>query len=72
MKQKAKDGAKEKAKDEAFMIELIQPNGKKTQKNATMLEWRGWNSGVFRCIAKNQVSEKMAEKVIKCSGKKFL
>ncbi|XP_062367360.1 T-cell surface antigen CD2 [Cinclus cinclus] len=60
---------KQKAKDEAFIIELTQPNGKKIQKNATMLQWHGWNSGMFRCVAKNQVSEKMAEKVIKCPGK---
>ncbi|KAI1242420.1 hypothetical protein IHE44_0005960, partial [Lamprotornis superbus] len=58
--------AKQKAKDEAFIIELTQPNGKKIQKNATMLEWHGWNSGTFRCVTKNQVSEKRAEKVIKC------
>ncbi|TRZ23344.1 hypothetical protein HGM15179_003761 [Zosterops borbonicus] len=63
-KHKAKDEAKEKAKDEAFMIELIQPNGKKIQRNATVLEWRAWNSGMFRCVAKNQVSEKMAEKLM--------
>ncbi|XP_038012294.1 T-cell surface antigen CD2-like [Motacilla alba alba] len=61
--------AKQKAKDEVFTIQLTQPNGKKIQKNATMLEWHGWNSGTFRCVAKNQVSEKMAEKVINCSGK---
>ncbi|KAM4904884.1 uncharacterized protein FYW23_016260 [Sylvia borin] len=66
---KWKDEAKEKARDEAFMIELTQPNGKKIQKNATVLEWRGWNSGMFRCVAKNKVSEKMAEKTIKCTGK---
>ncbi|XP_039912420.2 T-cell surface antigen CD2 [Hirundo rustica] len=69
VKQKVKDEAKEKAKDEAFIIELTQPSGKKIMKNATVLEWRGWNSGTFRCVAKNQVSEKMAEKVIKCPGK---
>ncbi|XP_053791158.1 T-cell surface antigen CD2 [Vidua chalybeata] len=68
-KEKAKDEAKEKAKDEAFLIELTRPNGIKIRKNATMLEWHGWNSGTFRCIAKNQVSEKIAEKVINCSGK---
>nr|XP_031361721.1 T-cell surface antigen CD2 [Lonchura striata domestica] len=68
-KQKAKNEAKEKGKDEAFTIELTQPNGKKIQKNATVLEWHGWNSGTFRCVAKNQVSEKMTEKAIKCSGK---
>ncbi|KAF4797935.1 T-cell surface antigen CD2 [Turdus rufiventris] len=60
---------KKKAKDEAFIIELTQPNGKKIQKNATMLEWQGRNLGTFRCVAKNQVSEKMAEKVIECPGK---
>ncbi|XP_063275420.1 T-cell surface antigen CD2 isoform X2 [Prinia subflava] len=69
VKQKAKDEAKEKAKDEVFLIELTQPNGKKIRKNGTMLEWHGWSSGTFRCVAKNQVSEKMAEKEIKCSGK---
>ncbi|XP_015503832.1 T-cell surface antigen CD2 isoform X2 [Parus major] len=58
--------AKEKAKDEAFLMELTQPNGKTIQKNATVLEWHGSNSGTFRCVAKNQVSEKMAEKIIKC------
>ncbi|XP_053826597.1 T-cell surface antigen CD2 [Vidua macroura] len=68
-KEKAKDEAKEKAKDEAFLIELTRPNGIKIRKNATMLEWHGWNSGTFRCVAKNQVSEKIAEKVINCSGK---
>ncbi|XP_030812608.1 T-cell surface antigen CD2-like [Camarhynchus parvulus] len=61
--------AKQKAKDEVFIIELTQPNGKKIQKNATVLEWHGWNSGTFQCVAKNQASEKMAEKVINCSGK---
>ncbi|XP_068036645.1 T-cell surface antigen CD2 [Anomalospiza imberbis] len=61
--------AKQKAKDEAFIIELTRPNGIKIRKNATVLEWHGWNSGTFRCIVKNQVSEKMAEKVINCSGK---
>ncbi|KAM7032132.1 T-cell surface antigen CD2 [Passerculus sandwichensis] len=61
--------AKGKAKDEVFLIELTQPNGKKIQKNATVLEWHGWNSGTFRCIVKNKVSEKMAEKAINCSGK---
>ncbi|XP_015503825.1 T-cell surface antigen CD2 isoform X1 [Parus major] len=61
--------AKEKAKDEAFLMELTQPNGKTIQKNATVLEWHGSNSGTFRCVAKNQVSEKMAEKIIKCPGK---
>nr|XP_026651618.1 T-cell surface antigen CD2 isoform X1 [Zonotrichia albicollis]XP_026651619.1 T-cell surface antigen CD2 isoform X1 [Zonotrichia albicollis]XP_026651620.1 T-cell surface antigen CD2 isoform X1 [Zonotrichia albicollis] len=59
--------AKGKAKDEVFLIELTQPNGKNIQKNATVLEWRGWNSGTFRCVVKNKVSEKMAEKAINCS-----
>ncbi|XP_036239633.1 T-cell surface antigen CD2 [Molothrus ater] len=68
-KQKAKDETKGKAKDEAFTIELTQPNGRKIQKNATLLEWHGWSSGTFRCVVKNQVSEKMAEKVFNCSGK---
>lgn len=61
---------KQKAKDEPFIIELTQPNGKKIQKNATILEWHGRNSGMFVCLVKNQVSEKKIEKVIKCPGKK--
>ncbi|XP_059728241.1 T-cell surface antigen CD2 [Haemorhous mexicanus] len=61
--------AKQKAKDEVFTIELTQPNGEKIEMNATVLERHVRNSGMFRCIAKNQISEKMAEKVINCSGK---
>lgn len=61
---------KQKPKDEAFTIELTQPNGKKIQKNATTLEWQGRNSGTFKCVVKNQVSEKWAEKAIKCPGEK--
>ncbi|XP_027744099.1 T-cell surface antigen CD2 [Empidonax traillii] len=58
-----------KAKDEEFTIGLTQPNGRKIQKNATMLELQTRHSGTFRCAVKNQVSEKMVEKAIKCSGK---
>ncbi|XP_009090914.2 T-cell surface antigen CD2 [Serinus canaria] len=61
--------AKQKAKDEVFLIELTQPNGQKNPKNATVVEWLVRNSGTFRCVAKNQISEKMAEKGINCSGK---
>ncbi|XP_071419947.1 T-cell surface antigen CD2 [Pithys albifrons albifrons] len=59
----------QKAKDEAFIIELIQPNERKIQNNTSMLELQTRLSGTFRCVVKNQASEKMAEKVIKCSGK---
>lgn len=59
---------KQKTKDETFTIELTQDKIKKIQKNATKLEMHMRNSGTFRCVVKNQVSEKMAEKVIKCSG----
>ncbi|XP_017686213.1 PREDICTED: T-cell surface antigen CD2 [Lepidothrix coronata] len=58
-----------KAKGEEFTIELTQPNGRKIQKNAAMLELQTRHSGTFRCAVKNQVSEKMVEKAIKCSGK---
>lgn len=64
--------AKGKAKDEAFTVELTQPNGKKILKNEAVLEWHGRSSVTFRCIVKNQASEKMAEKVINCSGKRSL
>ncbi|XP_010118954.1 PREDICTED: T-cell surface antigen CD2 [Chlamydotis macqueenii] len=60
---------KQKSKDETFIIELFQDKRKKIQKNATMLELHTQPSGTFRCVVKNQVSEKMTEKVIKCSGK---
>lgn len=63
--------AKQKTKDEIFTIELTQDKTKKIQKNATKLEMHVQNSGTFRCVVKNQVSEKMAEEVIKCSGKKI-
>ncbi|XP_074672933.1 T-cell surface antigen CD2 isoform X1 [Strix aluco] len=61
---------KHKTKDETFMMELTQDNHKKIQKNATRLELHTWYSGTFRCVVKNQVSEKTAEKVIKCSGRR--
>ncbi|XP_061224783.1 T-cell surface antigen CD2 isoform X1 [Neopsephotus bourkii] len=59
---------KQKAKDETFIIELTQDKSKKIQKNATSLELHTRHSGMFRCVVKNQVSEKMVEKVTKCSG----
>ncbi|PKU41128.1 t-cell surface antigen cd2 [Limosa lapponica baueri] len=59
---------KQKTKDDIFTIELIQDKVQKIQKNATKVEMQARNSGKFRCVVKNQVSEKMAEKVIKCSG----
>ncbi|XP_032844091.1 T-cell surface antigen CD2 isoform X2 [Tyto alba] len=60
--------ARQKTKDETFIIELTQDKSKKIQKNATSLELHTRYSGMFRCVVKNQVSEKAAEKVIKCSG----
>ncbi|XP_064008208.1 T-cell surface antigen CD2 [Pogoniulus pusillus] len=59
---------KQKRKDETFLIELTQDKTKKLQKNGTRLELHTRYSGPFRCVVKNQVSEKTAEKVIKCSG----
>ncbi|KAJ7413646.1 T-cell surface antigen CD2 [Willisornis vidua] len=59
----------QKAKDQEFIIELIQPNERKIQNNTTMLELQTRHSGTFKCVVKNQASLKMAEKVIKCSGK---
>ncbi|XP_074014435.1 T-cell surface antigen CD2 [Numenius arquata] len=59
---------KQKTKDDIFTIELTQDKVKKIQKNATKVEMHVRNSGMFRCVVKNQISEKMAEKVIKCSG----
>ncbi|XP_008939893.1 PREDICTED: T-cell surface antigen CD2-like, partial [Merops nubicus] len=59
---------KQKTKEETFIIELIQDKSKKIRKNATRLELHTRYSGTFRCVVKNQVSEKMTEKVIKCSG----
>ncbi|KAM6319762.1 T-cell surface antigen CD2 [Podargus strigoides] len=58
----------QKTKDEIFIIELTPEKGKKIQKNATRLELHTRSSGMFRCVVKNQVSEKTAEKYIKCSG----
>ncbi|XP_010169283.2 T-cell surface antigen CD2 [Antrostomus carolinensis] len=60
---------KQKTKDETFIIELSQDKGKKTQKNGTRLELHTRNSGMFRCVVKNQVSQKMIEKAINCSGR---
>ncbi|XP_009814686.1 T-cell surface antigen CD2 [Gavia stellata] len=59
---------KQKTKEETFVMELTQDKSKKIQKNATRLELHTRYSGTFRCVVKNQVSEKTAEKVIKCSG----
>ncbi|KAM9246333.1 T-cell surface antigen CD2 [Leptosomus discolor] len=59
---------KQKTKDETFVMELTQDKSKKTQKNATRLELQAQYSGTFRCIVKNQVSEKTAERAVKCSG----
>ncbi|KAK2541010.1 Cd2 [Columba guinea] len=59
---------KQKNKDEIFIIELTQDKSKKIQKNATRLELHTRYSGMFRCVVKNEVSEKVTEKVIKCSG----
>ncbi|KAK2529829.1 Cd2 [Columba livia] len=59
---------KQKNKDETFIIELTQDKSKKIQKNATRLELHTRYSGMFRCVVKNEVSEKVTEKVIKCSG----
>ncbi|KAM6309944.1 T-cell surface antigen CD2 [Aegotheles albertisi] len=59
---------KPKTKDETFTIELTRDKGVKIQKNATRLELHKQHPGMFRCVVKNQVSNKKAEKVIKCSG----
>ncbi|KAM7130899.1 T-cell surface antigen CD2 [Ciconia maguari] len=59
---------KQKTKDETFIIELTQDKSKTMQKNATRLELHTRYSGTFRCVVKNQISRKTAEKVIKCSG----
>ncbi|XP_057266508.1 T-cell surface antigen CD2 isoform X2 [Pezoporus wallicus] len=59
---------KQKTKDETFIIELTQDKSKKIHKNATSLELHTRHSGTFRCVVKNQVSEKIVEKVAKCSG----
>lgn len=60
---------KQKTKNETFIIELTQGESKKIQKNGTSLELHTRYSGMFKCAVKNRVSEKTAEKVIKCSGK---
>ncbi|XP_009322181.1 PREDICTED: T-cell surface antigen CD2 [Pygoscelis adeliae] len=59
---------KQKTKDETFIIELTRNKDKNIQNNVTRLELQTRYSGTFRCVVKNQVSEKTAEKVIKCSG----
>ncbi|XP_062428786.1 T-cell surface antigen CD2 [Rhea pennata] len=59
---------KQKTEDHMFMIEVMQDKIKKIQKNATKVEFHTRYSGTFRCVLKNQVSEKTAEKKIKCSG----
>ncbi|KAM6146786.1 T-cell surface antigen CD2 [Phoenicopterus ruber ruber] len=59
---------KQKAQDETITIALLQDKTKKAEKNGTSLEWQSRYSGTFRCVVKNKISEKMAEKVIKCSG----
>ncbi|XP_069725766.1 T-cell surface antigen CD2 [Phaenicophaeus curvirostris] len=60
--------AKQKTEHETFIIELTQGKSKIIQNNATSLELITQYSGMFRCVFKNQVSKKMSEKVIKCSG----
>ncbi|XP_009479915.1 T-cell surface antigen CD2 [Pelecanus crispus] len=59
---------KQKTKDETFTMELIKDKSKRIQKNGTKVELHTRYSGTFRCSVKNKVSEKKAEKVIKCSG----
>lgn len=63
---------KQKTKTETFTIELTHSGSKKIQKNGTSLELQTRYSGMFKCTVKNQVSEKTAEKVIKCSGKQTI
>ncbi|XP_009074757.1 PREDICTED: T-cell surface antigen CD2-like, partial [Acanthisitta chloris] len=58
---------KQKAKDELFIMELTQFKGRKIQKNVTILELNTRHPGTFRCVVKNQASEKMTEKVFTCS-----
>ncbi|KAM9300521.1 T-cell surface antigen CD2 [Morus bassanus] len=58
---------KQKTKNETFIIELTNDKSKKIR-NGTRLELHMRYFGTFRCVVKNQVSEKMTEKVIKCSG----
>ncbi|XP_014802645.1 PREDICTED: T-cell surface antigen CD2 isoform X2 [Calidris pugnax] len=64
----AKCEVKQKTKDDLFTIELIQDKIKKIQNNTTKLDMHVRKAGTVRCIAKNRVSEKMAEKAVKCSG----
>ncbi|XP_025949115.2 T-cell surface antigen CD2 [Dromaius novaehollandiae] len=59
---------KQKTEDHTFTIEVTQDKIKKIQKNATKVQFHTRYSGTFRCVVKNQVSEKAAEKKIKCSG----
>ncbi|GAB0177856.1 T-cell surface antigen CD2 [Grus japonensis] len=58
---------KQKTKDETFLMELTRDKSKSMQKNATKLELHRQPSGTFRCVVKNEVSKKTAEKLIKCS-----
>ncbi|XP_010222856.1 PREDICTED: T-cell surface antigen CD2 [Tinamus guttatus] len=59
---------KQKTKDHIFMTEIIRDKIKKIQKNATKVEFLTPYSGTFRCVVKNQVSEKTVEKKIDCAG----
>ncbi|XP_009876712.1 PREDICTED: LOW QUALITY PROTEIN: T-cell surface antigen CD2 [Apaloderma vittatum] len=59
---------KQKTKEETFILELTHDKTKKIQKNVTKLELHTRHSGKFTCIVKNEVDEKRAEKVVKCSG----
>ncbi|XP_067145899.1 T-cell surface antigen CD2 [Apteryx mantelli] len=59
---------KQKTKDHMFIIEVMQDKIKKIRRNTTKVEFYTHYSGMFRCVVKNQVSEKTAEKKIKCSG----
>ncbi|XP_075624996.1 T-cell surface antigen CD2 isoform X2 [Balearica regulorum gibbericeps] len=58
---------KQKTKDETFLMELTRDKSKSLQKNVTKLELHKQPSGTFRCVVKNKVSKKTAEKLIKCS-----
>ncbi|XP_074959019.1 T-cell surface antigen CD2 [Phalacrocorax aristotelis] len=58
---------KQKTKNEIFIIELTNDKNKQVV-NGTNVELPVQRSGTFRCVVKNQVSKKMTEKVIKCSG----
>ncbi|XP_009681007.2 T-cell surface antigen CD2 [Struthio camelus] len=59
---------KQKTDDHTFMIEVTRDKTKKIQKNATKVEFHTHYSGPFKCVVKNQASEKSTEKKIKCSG----